>query len=127
MHIETINVDQAWRKQGVATAMLEKALEKAREIKYVSFAFAWPAFLNHNIPDSLPEEEQKTRRDSDEATSVALFRKAGYRRVGSSVWFCLSLDPSHPSRNISLDEDYDPPDDPVALSELEKHEEALEL
>lgn len=53
--------------------MLEKALEKAREIKYVYFTFAWPTFLNRNILDSLPVEEQKIRPEINKATLIALF------------------------------------------------------
>lgn len=108
--------------------MLEKAIEKAREVKHVGFALAWPSYLSHCIPHNLPEEEHKKRRYEGYDTATALFRKAGYRRVGSSVWFCLSLDPSHPSHNIKPDEDYDPPEGEGSDSrtELEKFEDKLE-
>lgn len=32
-------------------------------------------------------------------------RQAGYRRVGTTAFFCLARDPNHPSRRIALEQD----------------------
>lgn len=47
--------------------------------------------------------------DENEAIAVALFRSIGYRRIGSTVWFCFAADPDHPSHRIASADDFNAP------------------
>ncbi|GAA5884055.1 hypothetical protein JCM16303_001378 [Sporobolomyces ruberrimus] len=41
----------------------------------------------------------------EEEMVISFYRKAKFRRVGHTIWFCCSRDPSHRSRGIPIDAD----------------------
>lgn len=90
------------------------------------YALVWPAFLNREMPDGISDAERAKLADEKEAATVNLHRKAGFRRVGDSVWFAYAFDDSHPSRLLATKDDYDPPDPAPAPTELQKLERELE-
>lgn len=82
--------------------------------------------LNSRLSDNLSKEQYKEQYAKGEAVAIGLFRKAGYRRIGSSNWFALAVDPSHASHSLGPDQDYDRQAD-YCPSALEKFEDSLEL
>ena len=45
-----------------------------------------------------------------ELTATKLWRSVGFRRVGSSSWFALAGDASHPAHNLPAEKDFERPD-----------------
>ena len=48
-------------------------------------------------------------------------RACGFRRVGTTDWFCLATDATHPSHSLTPDEDYNPPDLQLAAAAIDFH------
>jgi hypothetical protein len=45
-----------------------------------------------------------------EVTATRFWRSVGFRRVGSSSWFALAADASHPAHNLPAEKDFELPD-----------------
>jgi hypothetical protein len=45
---------------------------------------------------------------SKKAEAVAFWRAMGFRRIGSSQWFCYAMDPEHLSCHLAIEDDFDP-------------------
>ncbi|ORY79299.1 hypothetical protein BCR35DRAFT_352734 [Leucosporidium creatinivorum] len=93
-YLESINVDEAYRGQGIATRALQKVSDLPGMDPMSSFIFTWPTGTSSREPVSTEEWEQQRER------LARLFRSVGYRRVGHTGFFCLAQDPRHPSRQI---------------------------
>ncbi len=127
LQVESVSVNEELRKRGIATELLNQLLQKAQSLDpHFSFAFAWPTMLNSRLSKDLSKEQYKEQYAKGEAMAIGLFRKAGYRRIGSSNWFALAVHPSHASRSLDPDQDFDPPAS-HSPSALEKFEDSLEL
>lgn len=125
LQIETTTVDTSWRRQGIAFNMLLQVLQKAKEHdKWLSFAFAWPTALNYELEDHEKTPGFSIARSARETTAINLFRKAGFKRIGSSSWFGCAMDATHPSR--AMINDYNPPNLRPDITELEKLRVRLE-
>lgn len=104
--------------------MLRIILDEAGKIdRWFRFGFAWPTVLNHTLDDKLPKEEYSRLRKEAEASVIALFVKAGFRRVGTSVWFAYAVKPDHPSHKLAATVVVPPAEQ---KSELQKLEDSLE-
>ena len=73
------------------------------------------------------EGKSKAERDAifdeNEAIAVALFRSVGYRRVGSTVWFCFA---DHPSHLITSSDDFNPQQyqsDDLEIEDIDREDE----
>ncbi len=127
LQVETVSVNEEFRKRGIATELLSQLLQKAQSLDpHFSFAFAWPTILNSRLSKDLSKEQYKEQYARGEDMAIGLFRKAGYRRIGSSNWFALAVDPSHASRSLDPNQDFDSPAG-YSPSALEKFEDSLEL
>ncbi|MCJ1366747.1 hypothetical protein MMC16_005877 [Acarospora aff. strigata] len=116
LSVEMIMVDKEWRRKGVGAQLAKKIWRKARKSdSHLRFAFAWATQINSEVRNKL-EGKSKADRDAlfdeKEAIAVSLFRSLGYRRVGSTVWFCFAADPEHASHRIAPADDFDPPQHP---------------
>ncbi|BGO94627.1 hypothetical protein NBRC10512v2_000442 [Rhodotorula toruloides] len=104
-YIEGIRVEPEYRGQGVGRWALERLLEvKDPYFGTVDFIFAWPT----PHPKDAPKRDDPNREqiwDTQTARAVKTFQCAGYRRVGTTAFFCLARDPNHPSRRIALEQD----------------------
>ena len=61
------------------------------------------------------------------ANPERFLRDIGFRRVGSTDWFCLAKNPSHRSRSLAADQDYDPPELQSTPDAIEFHMELFGL
>ncbi|KAK5048586.1 hypothetical protein LTR84_005677 [Exophiala bonariae] len=115
--IEKVFVKNEHRRQGLGRKMIESLLTLAREKTWSFFAFAWPTVLRlHDFSqeyDSLVEEAERDRLEEREHDRAVMFhRSLGFRRVGSTIWFALTPDVDHPSRQLSSMEDFNPSEAP---------------
>lgn len=111
--VETVRVNKDWRRKGIGARLVLNLWRTAKKANpHLQFAFAWATQLNFEVRDQV-EGKSKAERDvifdENEAIAVALFRSVGYRRVGSTVWFCFAADPDHPSHRIASADDFNPP------------------
>ncbi|KAF4153136.1 hypothetical protein CNMCM6069_001157 [Aspergillus lentulus] len=113
--IETATVLRKARRQGIGRQLVMDMIQKATGMDDdVRFVFAYPTCLHRG--EDLKERAGKTKRerfdmaDAQKAIAIRFFRKLGFRRIGISHWFAFSIDANHRSRNISIDEDPDPPE-----------------
>lgn len=110
--VETVKVDKEWRRKGIGAKLVTNVWRTAKKADpHLRFAFAWATQLNGEVRDQVegePRAERDAVFDENEAVAIALFRSVGYRRVGSTVWFCFAADPDHPSRRIASTDDFDP-------------------
>ena len=114
--IELITVEKDHQRQGIATKLANTVWEKAQTMGCsVPFAFVWATHYNttqYRIETArLSDNERKASFNRSQARAVAFWRSLGYRRVGSTQWFCLATDSNHPSRKLAVNDDYDPPID----------------
>ncbi|KAI9847651.1 MAG: hypothetical protein M1830_007341, partial [Pleopsidium flavum] len=112
--VETATVDKDWRRKGVGAKLVKDIWRKAKKLNpRVRFAFAWATQLNtnelRNDVEGKPKADRIAKFDENEAIAIAFFRSLGYRRVGSTVWFCLAANPEHSSHKMATADDYDPP------------------
>ncbi|MCJ1254661.1 hypothetical protein MMC24_002476 [Lignoscripta atroalba] len=114
---ELVLVKEDHRKKGIGKSLVEEIWEKAKEMDPdCGFAFAWATHLNvgeaRRDARDLSSADRLNLHRQNTAKAVAFWRALGFRRVGSSEWFCLAKDPLHPSRTLAAIDDYDPPDGP---------------
>ncbi|KAH8163739.1 hypothetical protein CIB48_g4508 [Xylaria polymorpha] len=105
---EEIDVTPSWRRQAVATKIVNAILEKARAMPGRFFAFAAPGCLTRNL-DYTDETSHSALIAKQEMISKRFWRSLGFRRVGVSGWFAYTHNDSHPSRHLDAEEDWDSP------------------
>ncbi|KAL1760457.1 hypothetical protein FB107DRAFT_270166 [Schizophyllum commune] len=88
VYIHTLEVPEEFGNQGIATRLLSELMASAL-VDEDTIVYAWPT------------------RIEAAAQVVNLFRRNGFRRLGSTVWFGYSPDPAHPSRSLPATEDID--------------------
>lgn len=110
--VETVRVDKEWRRKGIGAKLVMNLWRKAKKTdRHVQFAFTWATPLNSEVRyqvEGKPRAERDAIFDVNEAIAIALFRSVGYRRVGSTVWFCFAADPEHSSHRIASGDDFNP-------------------
>lgn len=92
----------------------------------LAFTLVAPGWLNGDIRADLDGKTATEQRDIRFAThdaSVAFFRSIGFRRIGASSCFGLAVDPNHKAHKISINDDFNPPDEEADDEDLEaKHQ-----
>ncbi|KAI9641250.1 hypothetical protein NHQ30_010050 [Ciborinia camelliae] len=97
--IQTTEVSEAYRRRGVGATMVRRLLRTVNNVE-VRWVFTWPT--------RVPSDDVATPRHSMEEKdrAVAFWRKMGFRRIGTSDWFCYAMDPNHPSRYLAAEDDF---------------------
>ncbi|KAJ7721720.1 hypothetical protein DFH07DRAFT_760315 [Mycena maculata] len=95
----SVSVKALYRKQGVGSWALQQ-LYASEHIEKTDQLICWPS----PIPPHPPRDQWASVFDG----IVEFFRKAGYRRIGSTSFFAYSQDPKHPSRMNHYLDDFDP-------------------
>lgn len=114
--VEAISVDLEWRRKGLGTAMAKALIKKAKARKgRIHFTIAIPGTLNPICDleqwhlSSKQEKEALHAKHLDIA--VSFWRFLGFRRIGASACFGLPTDLTHKAHEISIINDYDPPEE----------------
>ncbi|KAJ7782472.1 hypothetical protein DFH07DRAFT_1055240 [Mycena maculata] len=110
IYLEELVIEQAWRGQGLGTALFPK-LFHVDALRGADFIFTWPTPLSYLEPPLVngwfggptPTEEAAWLAKRDRI--IKFYRKAGFRRLANSHFFCLAKDPSHPSHSIPVEAD----------------------
>jgi len=95
-------INEEFRGRGVGRWALETLFkhETLRGVKFI-FAEPWATRVNQRADD---KASLKAAHDGVQL----FFRKAGFRRVGQSVYFAYALaDKKHPSRRLAIEDDAD--------------------
>ncbi|MCJ1314513.1 hypothetical protein MMC25_008195 [Agyrium rufum] len=129
---ETISVDEAFRHQEIAKGMVEELWSKAiASDPKCKFALAWatelPTRQSSDRREGLGVMERAKDVEKNQTAVESFLRAIGFRRVGSSDWFCLAKDPAHPSRGIPTEQDYNLPELRMSPEAVEFHEAISEM
>lgn len=108
--------------------LIESFIGKFRAKKNkLAFTLVAPGWLNGDIRADLDGKTASEERDIRFAThdaSVAFFRSIGFRRIGASSYFGLAVDPGHKAHRISINDDFNPPDEEADDEDLEARPQA---
>lgn len=124
---ELIRVDETHRRKGLASELVTAIIEKARSKSRSFFAVAAPGWLTAEVdrqvrpPSGFRDDWTDEAKDVYEKAlkvvqnqavdmAISFWRKLGFRRVGSSLWFAFAGDATHGSHKIPSDEDYERPE-----------------
>ncbi|KAL4781963.1 hypothetical protein BJX76DRAFT_359395 [Aspergillus varians] len=113
--IETATVARKHHRQGIGRQLVMDMIQKATSLDNdVRFVFAYATCLHRG--EDLQHRAGKTKKerfdiaDAQTAVAIRVFRQLGFRRIGISRWFALSVDANHLSRTTSIADDPDPPE-----------------
>lgn len=116
--IESIVVQQAWRRKGLATKLLTTVLEKTRQKIHSSvplLVICRPGWLQSEVRKEagvgMDCDEKKVDRVSrlHQEASELFWRSLNFRRVGASAWFAFTDSTEHLSRQLEANDGYNPP------------------
>ena len=130
---QSLSVGENLRRQGIVRKLAQNLWAKviaetsASTVRYpqfesptahddekCQFAVVFPAyFLTTEIQieklENLSPEAREQYLENSKAAAIAFWRSLGFRRIGSSSWFGLAASADHPSRQLSAQDDYNPP------------------
>ncbi|MCJ1387286.1 hypothetical protein MMC18_000127 [Xylographa bjoerkii] len=111
--IEYVKVDKNFRRQGIANKLIEDLWLKVRTTEPdCSFAMVWATHLNSG------EDDDKSRIES----AVSFFRAMGFRRIGTTEWFCLAANAHHAATKLSAQDDFNLPERLFSIGSLPLHD-----
>ncbi|KAJ7646677.1 hypothetical protein FB45DRAFT_179313 [Roridomyces roridus] len=120
VYLEEFIVDVPWRGKGIGGIVLPMLFELT-EVEGARFIFSWPTVLDDLEPrasdDGFTDAEQATLRAKCDRI-IAFYRRAGFRRLINSHFFCLAKDNNHASHSVPADEDA-PYQEPPELTDEE--------
>ena len=90
---------------------MEQTWAKAQEIAPdCKFAFAWATYsCTRDVEDrgkKLSPKDQELFYQGLQKSGEDFWRAIGFRRIGSSPYFCMASDSTHPSHSLSAKDDY---------------------
>jgi hypothetical protein len=108
--IESVRVDQKWRRKGIGKQLVLKLLENAMATKpNIEFAFALSAVLNDRTNDESGQKSTKQQKQdlhqSRLASLTQFFHSLQFRRVGVTEWLALARDEKHPAHQLECHKD----------------------
>ncbi|MCJ1400991.1 hypothetical protein MMC11_004202 [Xylographa trunciseda] len=125
--IEYLAVDKEFRRQGIAKKLFEDLWAKVKTTEPdCRFAMAWATRLNHREDDDkvaeMSAEDRYNYYQSGVESTVSFFRAIGFRRIGTTQWFCLAVDPEHPAAKLSAANDFNIPERIFSTGPLPLHD-----
>lgn len=130
LFFQSLTVEENFRRQGIGRKLAQNLWAKviaetsASIVRYpqfeshddeeCKFALVWPTHLNTGGMqraelENLSPEAREQYFENSKAAAIAFWRSLGFRRIGSSSWFGLAASADHPSRQLSAQDDYNPP------------------
>lgn len=111
LFIEDLAVDDRYRRKGYGRRLVKLVWEQAQGMAPdCDFAIVQATYLNTRDVEakgkSLLNDEAEAFYNDLQVSAEDFYRAVGFRRIGSSFYFALSKDPSHPSRSLSAADDY---------------------
>ncbi|GAA5992034.1 hypothetical protein JCM10908_000707 [Rhodotorula pacifica] len=108
-YLQEIRIDKDFRSQGIGSWALARVLSHNRiYLDGAQFIFTLACALHSEWPDCTSYNEEDPYRSEKQAMSLRIlgfFRRLGYRRVGTTAYFCCARSLSHPSRALPADQD----------------------
>lgn len=125
--LDECTVNEAYRRQGLATKLVEAVIQACRARSNGFFALVHPGALSAEANMQTTRLHEQVNIDSAaeieafndlirsinttlEVTSTRFSRSVGFRRVGSSSWFALAGNASHPAHTLPVEKDFELPD-----------------
>lgn len=108
--IEEIAVQKDYRRKGHAKKFVSDIWAKAQELSpRCKFAITrsgllWSSIRDHY--DKLPQEERSSFTNNTQLAADAFWRACDFRRIGTSSYFGLARDPTHPSHALDASSDH---------------------
>ncbi|BGP52821.1 hypothetical protein JCM8202v2_000378 [Rhodotorula sphaerocarpa] len=109
-YLEAICIDKAYRCQGVGAWAINQVLrDNHLYLDDAQYLYAMPCALWSDYPELDRSNCKGTPEELKAASArvVRFFRKVGFRRLGTSEYFCCARSLSHPSRALPPDQDAD--------------------
>lgn len=104
--LRNFHVEEAYRRQSLGRKFVRTMLEKVRQISKCFLTVVAPDQVITR-PEGMTDEQFESIVARDFAITTSFTRSFGFRRLGSSGWFALSSDASHPCHNLAASDDFD--------------------
>lgn len=125
--LDEVTVNEAYRREGIVTKLVETVIQACRVRPDVFFALVHPGVLSTKANKQIARLHEQVNMDSAaereafndlvqhinttlEVKATKFWRSVGFRRVGSSSWFALTSDASHPAHTLPAEKDFELPD-----------------
>lgn len=128
---QSLTAEENVRRQGIGRELVQDLWAKVRAetsasiVRYpqfesptahddeeCQFALVMPTHLDtmERVEfEALSPEAREQYYENSKTVAIAFWRSLGFRRIGSSSWFGLAARANHPSRQLSAQDDYNPP------------------
>ena len=110
--IETLSIQNKYQRKGYGKKLFEQVWEKAAN-SGCDFAIVWATVINTSDLEAerskLSSSEGELLYQGKQNGLEDFWRAMGFRRIGSSPFFCLAKDPKHASHSLLSQDDYQRP------------------
>ncbi|KAK7018856.1 N-acetyltransferase [Favolaschia claudopus] len=125
VYLQTVIVHEAWRSKGVGSWLISQLFDLDDVPNDAEYIFTWPTVLNTLEPigvngmfgDPTPAENAAWLAKKNRI--IGWYRKAGFRRLANSGFFCLAKQSTHPSRSLPIEHDAPFKELPPPMTEAE--------
>ncbi|KAK4693367.1 hypothetical protein P7C71_g4021, partial [Lecanoromycetidae sp. Uapishka_2] len=112
--IETLLVHENHRREGYGKKLFDLMWAQAQKRAFnCAYASMWATVINdrNEIFNDGPFPNSESEKIYEEKLNVleAFWRALGFRRIGTSQYFCYARHNSHPSRLLASEQDYQRP------------------
>ncbi|BGP52822.1 hypothetical protein JCM8202_003903 [Rhodotorula sphaerocarpa] len=121
-YLDTIRIKKEHRSQGIGKWAINQLLRDCDVyLDNAQFLYALPASLWSDVPELDQRANQETPEQLDAASErvVSFFRKVGFRRLGTTPYFCCARSPSHLSHRLPVQMDADEVAEPDPFASLD--------
>ncbi|PMD13247.1 hypothetical protein NA56DRAFT_665747 [Hyaloscypha hepaticicola] len=121
--LQLMFIEREFRRQGVARLILQSLITRCKETTErteegkIKFVIVYPAVVKEDFEKELEGKTEAEKKETEKGhyeIAVKFYRANGFRRIGLSKWFGLSLGPEHKSRRVAIENDLDPDEEDVA-------------
>ncbi|KAH9908308.1 hypothetical protein F4778DRAFT_776611 [Xylariomycetidae sp. FL2044] len=114
---EKLSVSREFRHQKIGTRMVQTVLDRVRmkiEAQQALLAIVGPGALTQEVRQECKSgADETTVRKTHVERAQNFWRSLGFRRIGTSRWFALTDAQGHPSQQLDVASDWEPPIQPT--------------